>query len=127
MMSVSWASVCFCTSAERRSRIFMVFPMEVLPLASAPWQAAHLDLYTFAASFCARAGNVEQSNAADSATAELTRTIPRFISTPPRRSFLIVPSRHDFQKAYTTENVAVLPLKSRSGKGVSPEITLGPF
>src|SRR5580698_4847723 len=52
MTLVRSASDIFCTSAPRKSRTPSFFPMDE-PVPSAPWQAAHFDLYSVNAS-CAR-------------------------------------------------------------------------
>src|SRR5580765_2869832 len=50
MIFFSSASVCFCTSAELKSRSLRLLPMEVSPLPSAPWHMAHFDLKSAAPS-----------------------------------------------------------------------------
>src|SRR5579863_8346996 len=49
MTLVRSASDIFCTSAPRKSRTPSFFPIDE-PLPSAPWQAAHFDLYSVDAS-----------------------------------------------------------------------------
>src|SRR5579863_6686985 len=47
------SSLCFCTSAEPRSRTLFAFPTAVSPFPSAPWQATHFVLYSASPPPCA--------------------------------------------------------------------------
>src|SRR5512144_2434163 len=80
MAAVRSASDCFCTSSEARSLTFMFLPAGVSPLPSAPWQEAHLDLYTSAV---ASAANAETDIAkARARTTSDARKIVLILSSP---------------------------------------------
>src|ERR1039457_562147 len=81
VVPVNSSSVCFWTSAERRSRRFRLFPTAVLPPPLAPWQSPHWDLNRLAASACARTGPAERSRETTSnKAAELIRAARSFIA-----------------------------------------------
>src|ERR1700722_1278697 len=110
----------------------MDFPTGVLPAPSPPWHMAHLAL-NVAAPSSARTATPHTSTTAKAAQIVLQTFRPilfeRMLIVPPasgKLDFLVRPALPSFQNAYRSEKVPLLPSKSRSAIGDTPNGLLIP-